>query len=568
MGSKVTTSLDNTYGEKFSRTETGINSYSFEDTTTSQYYDQLIYNGTNYGIWEYPVLNVETGDPNKPATIMVVFPLVDTTTQPKTAQGRICDENFYKPSHQPYNVWSYDRIGPILFEDYVESGLVDSKQTQGGDTITIGMSNVSESQRMDSFSNQVSAGIEYSYENELDVPLIGKAWEFSFRASVKSQFGLEEISTLSSSYLTETKVTVDFPGIADPSAYDMIAYFYWAKAGYLVVDYQTQPASTGSWLLYDNEDPAFILPWYGFPDPETGQFPTLPDPDAPACGLDKQLFTHDIEINPTYAENQDTVTITATVRNFSNVTPEMAVLVNFYLGRPAGGNWIASCSIEKELLARVRGPAYCTATWQVVGASGEEKIYAVIDPLGDLTEMHDEDDFIDNNVGYGLLYVANADYFDPGLKQTQYYQSILYEADPGLGYGLYIPTSNSIETVRYELVPKDLGNLSIVGVPIEVTAFLGGEPEDDEDHVFDPIPAGLVISYSDDDLLPGMVESNLKLYRLDGNIWEEHACPDAELIRFDNNIIAAPICQTGVYVLSDAVPELLQKQIYLPVIGR
>ena len=107
-----------------------------------------------------------------------------------------------------------------------------------------------------------------------------------------------------------------------------------------------------------------------------------------------------------------------------------------------------------------------------------------------------------------------------------------------------------------------------MGVPIEVTAFLGGEQEDDEDHVFDPIPAGLVISYSDDDLLPGMVESNLKLYRLDGNIWEEHVCPDAELIRFDNHIIAAPICQTGVYVLSDAVPELLQKQIYLPVIGR
>ena len=58
--------------------------------------------------------------------------------------------------------------------------------------------------------------------------------------------------------------------------------------------------------------------------------------------------------------------------------------------------------------------------------------------------------------------MSNADYFDAGLKQTQYYQSIMYEADPGLGYGLYIPTSNSFETVRYELVPKDLGNLSMV----------------------------------------------------------------------------------------------------------
>ena len=160
MGHKVTTSLDNTYGEKFSRTETGINSYSYEDTTTSQYYDQLIYNGTNYGIWEYPVLNVETDHPRpRPQRSWWFSHLVDTTTQPNTAQGRICDENFYKPSHQPYNVWSYDRIGRVLFEDYAETGLVDSKQTQGGDTSRQwNVESSSESQRMDSFSNQVSAG--------------------------------------------------------------------------------------------------------------------------------------------------------------------------------------------------------------------------------------------------------------------------------------------------------------------------------------------------------------------------------------------------------------------------
>ncbi|MDT8307544.1 MAG: PKD domain-containing protein, partial [Anaerolineae bacterium] len=563
-GHKVETSLKNTYGEGFTNSQSIIAKTKFEDITTAQYYDQVIYNATSYGIYEYPVYGVQSDDP---ATIAVVFPLVDTTTKPNTAQGRSCDENFYAPGHVPYNVWSYDRIDTVLFPDwdYGAPGdadddfdrLVLSATTEGGKELTLDMSTVVATKREDKFHNQIEAGLEYSYENKLDVPLVGSAWDVSFKASAEGEYSTEGLSTLGSSLTEETKVNVLFPGIPDPSIYKIEAFLYWAKGGYLVVDYQTAPTSSGSWLLYDKPDPAFMLPWYGFPDAETGQFPSLPHPDAPPCGTEKQRFTHDIELVPAYAQLGDTVTMTATVRNFSNVTPPADVLLRFYLGNPATGNQIASCMIPRLNLRRSEGPAGCTTTWQVSGASGDEKIYAVIDPTNVFDEMHDEDDVINNNMGYGLLHVAGADYVDPGLSHAQAYVSILHEEAPGLGFGLYVPTTNGLEAFRYELVPKDLGLLAIVGVPIQALAFPGGEQFPDESHSFVPAPAGLMAVYRDSDLLPGTVESNLKLYRLDGLTWVDATCAGYQPYRFpEDNAIAVPICQTGTFVLSDRQPTV------------
>ena len=562
-GSKVTASLDNTYGENFSNSMGAINTVKFQDTTTAQYYDQVIYNSTSYGIWEYPVYGAQGDSAEGPQTISVVFPLVKNTNQPATQQGRLCDENFYAPSHQTYNVWSYDPPGSELdFEDY--KLLIDSKLTSGGTDFVVSMSAVTETQRSSSFHNQISAGLEYSYENSLEIPLIGKAWDFSFRAYAKGSYGFEEISTLGTTFTQESSVEVDFPGNPDPSNYSIEAYLYWAKAGYLVVDYQTQPTTGGSWGLYTKTDPAFILPWYGFPDPLTGDFPSPPDIDAPPCDLDKQLFTHDIQLKPAYVQNGDTVTITATVRNFSDVNPQSDVTVNFYLGYPAASNEIGSCSIAYDDLYRNYGPQQCHTTWPVSGGSGTEKIFAVIDPGDVIDEMHEGGEIINNNIGYGLLNVANADYFDPGLREVQVYQPVLYETAPGSGYSLFIPTTNITETIRYELVPKDSGLLHIVGVQIQVLAFHGGEQFPDDNHTFTPTPGGFMATYQDSDLLPGMLESNLKLFRWDGSWWVEATCPGYETVRFpSDNSIAVPICQVGTFVLSDQAPGL-----FLPLIRK
>jgi hypothetical protein len=560
-GHTLSASLDNTYGENFTKATTTIASIEFSATTTADKYDQVIYNSTNYGIWEYPVYGIPTSG-DEPYTIVVAFPLLNTTTRPQTQQGRFCDENFYAPSHQTYNVWSYYPTGELWFKDY--RTLIDSTTTTGGTAASVYMSSVTETLRSDSFKNQVSAGLEYKYENELEIPLIGKAWDVSFRAYAKGSFGMENISTLTTKYDSSSKVEITFPSTSDPSIYTVNPFLYWSKAGYLVVDYQTEPTANGKWSYYTKSDPAFILPWYGFPN-LAGEFPPVGHVDHPPCGLEKQLFTHDITLKPAYIQNGELLSMAATVRNFSNVTPPQDVLVRFYLGLPGSANQIGSCTIPKNSLQRSLGLQQCSTTWTVTGGLGEEMIYAVIDPDRAFDEMHDENDAINNNTGYALLNVAKADYHDPGLRQEQAYQAIVHQDAPGLGYGLYLPNTNSTTTVRYELVPAR-SSLRRVGSLIQFLAYRGGE-KDPSTMLFGPVPAVLIASYRDQDLLPGMAEANLKLYRQEGSQWVEAVCPGYEVVRFPtDNQIAVPVCSTGTFLLSDTSPG--GGKIYLPLIRR
>lgn len=257
--------------------------------------------------------------------------------------------------------------------------------------------------------------------------------------------------------------------------------------------------------------------------------------------------------------------MTATVRNFSSVNPETGVVVRFYLGEPAAGDEIGECDIDGQKLNRSNGPQTCETTWVALGGSGVEKVYVVIDPDHAFDEMHDEDDVINNNVGYGLLNVASADYFDPGLRQSQPYQPILHEDAPGLGFGLYLPTMNMTETVRCELVPASLAEPRMVGDPIQVLAFRGGEQGPEEGHTFGPSPASVMVRYRDGDLLDGMDEEELKLYRLDARNWVTATCSGYDIIRFPrDHRVAVPICQTGLFALSDTPPA--GNRVYLPLV--
>ena len=560
-GSTVTASMANTYGENFSKATTQITERVISDQTNANIFDQIIYNGTNYAIWEYPVLGAEADNPDQAQTISVVWPLTDQTTLPNTKGSTWCDEYFYTPGHQLYNIWSYDHtaLGDDGFKDLGEKILV--KSTTSGTDIDMRMSENSGAERSEGYHNQISAGLEYSYESSLNIPFVGNVYDFSFRAYANGSYDHEYFSTFSTEVTEDTGVSISYPSTASLS--EIKIYLYWAKAGYLAVDYQTLPDSQQlPWSLYQEPDPAFILPWYGFPDPA--------DPIAPICGYDKKLFSHDIELDPAYVQNGDTVTMTATVRNFSAryATLPSQVPVWFYLGFPEAnhGNKIGECTISGSSLNRVNGPQQCETTWVVSGGSGDEKIHAVIDPMNAFAEMHEDGDLINNNIGYGLLNVANADYQDPGLREKQAYQAILFEKVPGLGFGLYLPTTNQIETMRYELVPTDLGKMQIVGDPIQVLAFSGGAQEPDVSHTLGPTPAGMVVFYRDADMLAGMVEANLKLYRRDLSGWVEATCPGYELYRFvDDNIIVIPICQTGTFVLSDLQP-ITEMNIYLPII--
>jgi len=555
MGHTVSTSLSNTYGESFSKAAQEINAYTLTEENSAEIDDQVIYNSTKYGVWEYPVYGAEGEMPEDPYTIVVAFPLnISQTNSPETKNGSHCDESFYAPSHQVNNVWSYDdaMTGSLVPDDYNPDRLfLFDKSTTGSTDLTLIMQNSITKEYSSSFSNQVSAGVEYSYENELSIPLVGKVFDFSFRASVEGTYGIEGLSTMSSAFSKLTSVMVHIPPPeVIGNAYTTRSLLYWAQAGYLVMDYQTQPTEGGYWMAYEKPDPAFTLPWYGFPDHETGIFPSTGELDGPPCGLAKQLFSHDIKLDPGYVQYGDMLIMTATVRNFSYETSTSPVSVHFFLGIPAAENEIGNCTTTTAL-DRQNGPEQCSTSWVVDRGSGEEKIYAVIDYTDALDEMHDEKTMINNNIGYGLIYIANADYLDPGLRLKQAYYDIQYEEAPGLGYGLYLPTNNSNESIRYELISTDISGAGVVGTPLEIVAYRGGLEL--PDHVIGSIPAALIAKYRDEDL--SGAENDLQLYRYDDPGWVEASCPGYEPIHFlADNMLAVPICQTGTYLLSTENP--------------
>jgi hypothetical protein len=56
-------------------------------------------------------------------------------------------------------------------------------------------------------------------------------------------------------------------------------------------------------------------------------------------------------------------------------------------------------------------------------------------------------------------------------------------------------------------------------------------------------------------------------WKWNGSRWEEAACPGYQTERFpEDNLIAVPVSQVGVYVWSDKAPESQVEPIYLPAI--
>jgi len=565
-GHKVTTSLENTYGEGFSNSSGEINTVSFSDTITAEDSDVVVYNATSYAVYEYPVYGAPggTGDPE---TIVVAWPLADPAsslldTNPPWTRGwpaaNACDENFYAPNHQVGNIWSYGHLNQAAggLEDFDRSIVTVPSGT--GRTFTFNMTGLVEGTRTSSSRNQVSAGVEYSYENELSIPLIGKAYEVSFRAYANGTYGQESISTFKTQHSESTEVAVNLATLGP--AYDTKSWLYWADAGYLVVDYQTEPGTGGDWSKYWAPDPAFILPWYGFPN-EDGEFPSS-GPDVPTCGMDRQLFSHDVVIEPQYVDVGDLVTISATVRNFSH-NPVSNVVVRFCLGVescvPADDAYLGETTISPSLdrtQDAANYPRTASIPWTAEGA-GEQRIYAVIDPDDAIVEMHDGGDPINNNVSYGLMYVAEADYVDPGLEQEAVYQHVGYELGPDLAFSAYLPTANGTISLRHELIPLPIEGAIVVGEPFRLDVYEGGEPDPEDDYAFGATPAAFLIHY-DTAALGGMVEGNLRLYRLEtgGSTWSlDASCPGYAIQRFpEDDLIAIPVCTSGTFALADTAP--------------
>ena len=271
----------------------------------------------------------------------------------------------------------------------------------------------------------------------------------SFKFSSKADYNYSQLAEWEVTTTDSTEVYGYLNGVpgGDTAGYDYAVwpYLYWTEDGYLMLDYTTSTEGT-FWTKYDKPDPAFTLPW------ADGQCNTAEDPN--------EAFSRDILVDPPVVSAGEPVTLTATVRNFSLQSNTKAFDVAFYLGDPdAGGTQIGAPQTIGAYALGPRAVKTVTVHWNATG-SGDQRIYAVIDPTNQLAEVHDETDpYVNNNKGYGLLRLGAIDFVDMGEAAEKVYYPITYGLNPTMQVSLYVPVGNLAENTRFRLPGRCHGSV-------------------------------------------------------------------------------------------------------------
>lgn len=365
----------------------------------------------------------------------------------------------------------------------------------------------------------------------------------------------------------ETSVESRYGSVPADQSFTVGSFLFWAKDGYLKLDYTANPEAHAFWNRYDKPDPTFIRPWA--------------DGHCNSSEEDKTDFSQDVDLSPYYVNPGETVTISATVRNFSNVTAN-DVKVRFYLGDPDdGGQQIGADQIIPTLSRSGTGPQTVSIEWAAEGR-GKQRIYAVIDPDNELAEIHDEVSNVNNNKGYNYIGIGATEYVDPGEARDRDYYGLTYSqgstpanrlhvADQTqTTFDAHIPLTNLEEVVLFEFVspesiPASPTGTRMIGDPVALVAYNENVAQESFDLKPAPgTPPGVItVQYSEADLR-GTAEEDLRLYTWTGEEWAEPSCAGHTLQHMvEDNMFIVPICETGTFALFGEFYN-----IYLPIIVR
>ena len=571
----VTASLENTYGENFEYTGSSTQSMTYTQSVSAITEDVLYYTRLDYDVWEYPVYDRLTNQPQ--GYMSVVWPVGGM--QPVVESANTCD-GWYQPNHQLMNVWSYPSQDSQLLDRDGLTDLVSISNYEIGTSqvdYSVEFTSVSSEQRTHEYELGFAASLETQIGGE-EVGVNLGVVSFSTRLpsmffSTRGHYTYSELSTWTTQTSTSTKLSgyfAPFP-LGSTRNYYVRPYLYWSQGDYLVLDYVTNPSNDAFWSSsgdnYDQPDPTFIHPW------SDGQCNHL--------WSDSRYFTSDISIDPPMAAAGDPVKITATLRNLSKVgngsSPyNKPFKAAFYHGDPAsGGVKIGEGTIAVGELGS-RAVVSRSVDWIAQG-SGEQHIYVVIDSEGVLPEVHE-----DNNKGYGVLHMDVIDFVDVGQAEQKAYHDInLALGEAGLLSTLHVPLDSFTANLRIDLLAAfDYRAEDILGLPFEVVAYQTGWDEPMPGFSLRPAvgdpPGVIMIDYAGVDL-GGFSESTLALYRYNGSTWEpaSQSCSDAQYQpqRFpEQKLIAVPVCAVGVFAVADAQPAppppLGPTRIYLPLAKR
>lgn len=565
----VTGSLGETYGYNFENTETALNEFTISNTVGAEDEDIVYFVRTDYAVWEYPLY---AGDTIKPAShLAVIWPISAPTGTYDMVTNDTCN-HWYQPNHQLLNMWSY----PGKLEDIQDFG---RQVTQSG-TNPFNATDISgEFNSEFTFSKttvaSLSSSLNWGMSRGLDTKIGGEEITtnlevISFAAKLPSvsfamQANYDEsyLSTLEFQATETTQVVVHNPPGTDPIYnYKIKPYLFWSKAGYLVLDYTTNLSSTGGSFFgtrYNKADPAFIYPCTNMPE-----------------------RSRDIILSPSVADAGQPITITAIVRNFSNVSNNQPFKVKFYQGRPgSGGVQIGAKTIAAgQLQGHDYGsPLKVSIPWTASG-QGVQKIYAEIDGENQLAEVHElGDPDVNNNLGYNELRLGTIGFIDMGRKTQEGYAGLDYQLSPSAGLTFYYPLENLGTNVRFDIQDAPFMPFRTLLKPFQLFVYTGQGSSDDAwnnpDTGFQLTPtkappAVQVFHYSDSDIA-GLNEDTLNLYRWDTDpsgtsAWKLAVCPNYWVERFKaENLLVVPVCDMGTFAFYDQTPPRLSLT-YLPVV--
>jgi Secretion system C-terminal sorting domain len=398
-GFNVGAKMSQTYGEQFSKVNTGSNTITIVEQRSAQLDDELLAYTVDYTLYEYPVYNNLSTVPL--TNLLVVSPgnLRKTFTSARSKTHR------YPLKHQHGNLFSY----PATPEDL---GIEDATKVYNG----LSRQEISKASSASSFFgitrtqvSETSVTKSNSTKTEVSAEAGGSFLGFSLGASVSGSYAASQVNTKTSNY-QESVELAGFFGKGENATIDGdYNYFvqpivYWSTDGSLVLDYLVDVKNIQFWQRYDKYDPAFLLPYQY--ESEKGFKPLFES---------ERFQTRDILVAGTPVPGK-TVSLRARVHNYGfKDTPAAPLEVCFFHTNPAGGApvQIGCDAIGQAIRGRLNelDAEIAELDWPVpANLDPNTHIFAIIDRNNQYpAEVHDYpvSEGVSNNFGWTCLFNPN-----------------------------------------------------------------------------------------------------------------------------------------------------------------
>jgi hypothetical protein len=388
--------------------------------------DYVLYSSLDYSYYRYPVYN-ESGE--KIGSIAILNPESDNFSS-VWGSGNSWNHPGYIFNHETGNIFSYKpyknstdfSTEPSEFLSYEFSRVPVTNTGSGSFKFTF--ENISSQENSFSFSGGVGldlftkAGVEGTATVNIGAFGIGGSISTDFRTGVSCELSTYFSNSSLRTHSTELRNSFQIDGKIGRlnESYDNVAryfitpYIYRSQSGALVLDYMVDlDESNKDWWVENygqKPDLAFILPWRYAVEKGSGNIKSS-----------KLQRTNEIQFYPLVVSHGDTVCITTRIHNYSLLTFDNQLKVDYYLGDPENGGIkltdIYGESGSSKHSTMIYGAAeanldfeeYLTFNWKVPDTlSCSPRIYAVIDPENECAEIHEN-----NNKGWNVLHILDCE---------------------------------------------------------------------------------------------------------------------------------------------------------------